>query len=379
VIRIPPSEITLGKRLAYDVLDQHRRLLLLRGRAIASGEQAEAIRQTGYRGIRPRKFTSTFTGMSQLAGKLASIEKDFLERRDFATWSSRVEILVHDIIELSDGDPDAAFACIHLEVVHPYTVVHHLMAALVCARLGLAKGLDHPQRFSLVAAALTHDIAILAAGREIAPDEQLDPQQRARIKRHAVDGVRILGEMGVADPLWLNAVRDHHEYLDGSGYAGKQGDEISLPARILSLADSYSAMLRPRPYRDRVVARAALEDLYTTGLIRYDSSLVEILIWDMGFYPPGSLLKLANRELAIAIHNTPGILDSPQVAALTDPLGRPLVKPFIRDTRNPKYAITGALDPSMATRAARLIEQCWILQPPHPQGTVRTGLPARGD
>ena len=85
----------------------------------------------------------------------------------------------------------------------------------------------------------------------------------------------------------------------------------------------------------------------------------ETLIWDFGFYPPGSLLRLVNREMAVSIRNTPGILDSPQVAMLTDAQGRPLATPAVRDTNDPAFAIVSTLDPSMAARAGRLIEKCW--------------------
>lgn len=361
MIRISRSGITPGQRLSFDIFDSQGRVLLLRGEQIASEEQAELIKQSGFRHERTTRLASVFEGISHQSASLAAIEKDFVEHRDRATLIPRIKVLARDLVDVADNDPDAAFANIHLEFVRSYTVVHSFMAALVSSRLALARGLDRAQRITLVSAALTHDIGFLARRKGFDASGDLSAEQRANIKCHTGDGVQVLRDLGVDDRLWLDAVRDHHEYLDGSGYAGKKEGELSLAARILALADSYSAMLRPRPYRERVVARTALETLYVDELARYDGSLLEILIWDFGFYPPGSLLRLANREIAVAIRNSPGILDSPRVASLTDPHGRPLVRPFARDTRNPAFAIVDTLDPAMAARSAKQIGECWSL------------------
>ena len=184
-------------------------------------------------------------------------------------------------------------------------------------------------------------------------------EQRRIVKGHVESSIQILIRYGIDDPLWLTAVRDHHEFLDGSGYTGKAGDDLSVGGRIMALADSYSAMLRPRPYRDRVLASKALEDLYANHLDRYDGTLLELLIWDFGFQPPGSVLRLLNREMAVAVRNTPGILDCPLVASLTDAQGRPYSEPVFRDANDPKYGICNVLDPAMSARAGNILERCW--------------------
>jgi HD-GYP domain-containing protein (c-di-GMP phosphodiesterase class II) len=359
MIRISAANISAGERLAYDVFDKDGQLLLLRGGLITSKAQAELIRQTGYRNPGPRKSATPFSALAKIADRLNAVEQDIVRGWDSGIWIKRITFLVNDFIEVADANPDVAFACIHLDIHNRYLLVHHLMAALVSSRLALAKGLDPAERFSVVAAALTHDIGILSISNSINSADDLKDEDRLHVKQHPTDGVRMLREFGVEDPLWLETVQDHHEYLDGSGYSGKSGNEISLSSRILSLADSYSAMLRPRPYRDRIVAHKALELLYANELNRYDGSLLEALIWDLGFYPPGSLLRLANREMAVAICNKPGLLNSPTVAALTDPRGRPLSKPIFRDTQDPDFAIVDTLDPAMAARSGLMIEHCW--------------------
>jgi len=61
------------------------------------------------------------------------------------------------------------------------------------------------------------------------------------VHAHCQTGVARLRELGVTDERWLDAVRDHHERTDGSGYpAGKGGEAIGQPARLLALADAIA-------------------------------------------------------------------------------------------------------------------------------------------
>jgi HD-GYP domain-containing protein (c-di-GMP phosphodiesterase class II) len=356
---LSPTQISPGIRLAFDVFDHGGELILLRGGLIASEIHAQKLKKAGYRNPPATNSLATFAAMAGIAGRVSHVLQDIAEQREGGVWIKRIRHLVSDFLDICDSDPDAAFASIHLDTLHSYLVVHSMMAGLVSYRLALANGLDRAQRSSLVAAALTHDIGLLPMYQQINANELLKSEDRERVRKHADDSLAMLKALGVDDPIWLEAVRDHHEFLDGSGYGGKTGDDLSLVARIIALADSYSAMLRSRPYRERVTAHNALEALYAHEIERYDGYLLEALIWDFGLYPPGSLLRLANREMAVVIRNSPGLLDSPQAAALTDPRGHPYLKPVLRDTQVKEFAIIETLDPAMAVRAGQLINACW--------------------
>ena len=67
------------------------------------------------------------------------------------------------------------------------------------------------------------------------------------------------------------AVRQHHERLDGSGYPrGLKGDQISLEARILAVADTVEAMATNRPYRHSLGIAAALATVEAESDLHYD-------------------------------------------------------------------------------------------------------------
>lgn len=357
MIRIPEAMVWAGQRLPFDVFHQDGRPLLLRGRLIASDEQASLIRREGY--FNKDDKVSVFAAMNSLSQRLNYVLQDIREGREVGKFCRRIAMLAKDVIILADLDPDAAFANVHLDIHHSYIVVHSMMAAIVSCRLALAKGFDRHERLSMVCAALTHDFGLLSAETLVNSRDTLSDAEIVRVRRHVDDTVGLLKRLGVDDVRWLEAVRNHHEFLDGSGYAGVTAIDLSQASRIMALADSYSAMLRPRPYRDRLLARKALENLYANETDRYDGYLLEALIWDFGFYPPGSMLRLINREMAVAIRNSPGLLDSPVVAMLTDTKGNTLSEPVFRDANDPGHAIVAPLDPTLFARSGQLIEQFW--------------------
>lgn len=358
MIRIPDAMLWAGQRLPFDVFHQDGRPLLLRGRLIASNEEAGLIRREGY--FNKDDKVSVFAAMNALSQRLNLVLQDIREGKEVGVFSRRIGMLAKDLASLADLDPDAAFASIHLDIHHSYVVVHSMMAAIVSCRLALAKGFDRDERLSMVCAALTHDLGLHTVETLINSRDILTDDEMVKVRRHVDETITLLKRLGVDDVRWLEAVRHHHEFLDGSGYAGVTAVDLSPASRIMALADSYSAMLRPRPYRDRLLARKALENLYANETDCYDGYLLEALIWDFGFYPPGSMLRLVNREMAVAIRNSPGLLDRPIVAMLTDAKGNTLSEPVFRDANDPDHAIVEALDPALFARSGHLIKQCWV-------------------
>jgi putative two-component system response regulator len=69
--------------------------------------------------------------------------------------------------------------------------------------------------------------------------------------------------------------REHHERWDGKGYPdGKKGEEISLAARIVSIADVFDALTSKRPYKEAWSAAAGLEAIEAGAGERFDPEIV---------------------------------------------------------------------------------------------------------
>ena len=146
--------------------------------------------------------------------------------------------------------------------------------ALQMARaMGLpAKSLEIMQRGGLL-----HDIGKIGTPPAILDKlGRLEPEEMQIMRDHVKTGVRILEPI----PCFREAlpmVAQHHEWFDGSGYpAGLAGENISLLARILAVADSYDAIVSDRPYREGLPKPQALEILRRKSGTQFDPMVVEV-------------------------------------------------------------------------------------------------------
>ncbi|MDO9241406.1 MAG: HD domain-containing phosphohydrolase, partial [Methylicorpusculum sp.] len=156
----------------------------------------------------------------------------------------------------------------------------------------------------------------------------LSDQQRDIIKAHPELGRALLQKAGINNAEWLNAVHNHHERIDGNGYPdGLSGDAIPVAARILSLTDIYSAMILPRAYRDGFYVKKALRDIFLQRGSAVDESLAHLLIKEIGIYPPGTFVLLANGETGVVLKRAPVDTESIHVLSLLNPQGKPFANP----------------------------------------------------
>ncbi|MFH1868561.1 MAG: HD domain-containing phosphohydrolase, partial [Candidatus Omnitrophota bacterium] len=108
----------------------------------------------------------------------------------------------------------------------------------------------------------------------------LDEQQWQLIKRHTIDGIKIITPMRE----WLGedvcaGVLHHHENLDGSGYpSGQKGESIHLFARIIRVADAFDAMTTDRPYRPSLLRTKAIDELKRCKGSYFDPEIVDVLV-----------------------------------------------------------------------------------------------------
>jgi HD-GYP domain-containing protein (c-di-GMP phosphodiesterase class II) len=78
-------------------------------------------------------------------------------------------------------------------------------------------------------------------------------------------------------------VRASHERWDGGGYPdGKTGEDVPLPARIVSVADAFSAITTTRPYRRAQSPEAAIKELRSCAGTQFDPSVIDALVVVLG-------------------------------------------------------------------------------------------------
>jgi len=132
---------------------------------------------------------------------------------------------------------------------------------------------------TLELAGFLHDIGKIAVPESILHKPgRLTDEEFEVIKQHPRTGHDILRQMEGTEAL-AEVVLHHHERWDGKGYPeGLTGSDIPLLSRLLAVADTFDAMGSKRPYRDRIVQSAVLDEIKRNAGSQFDPEVAEALL-----------------------------------------------------------------------------------------------------
>jgi len=141
----------------------------------------------------------------------------------------------------------------------------------------VAKNMDyHEENFKdLIYGTVLRDMGMIKVSDLILRSpRELTKEEWEIIKRHPEDGADMLKRMKFSDHI-VEVVRAHHERFNGEGYPlGMRGKEIPVGARIISVVESYAAMINERPNRPALSEKEALKTLKENYGMRYDREIV---------------------------------------------------------------------------------------------------------
>ncbi len=160
-----------------------------------------------------------------------------------------------------------------------YTRRHSEDVMRYSLQIARALGLDAETRHTLEIAALLHDVGKIGVPDAILrkPGALTDDDYEA-VKQHPLMGAAIVGAVPGFEEV-LDAVRHHHERWDGGGYpGGLTGEKTPLTARLMAVADAYSAMTTDRPYRQGMPAEKAQAILAAGAGTQWDPECVRAFL-----------------------------------------------------------------------------------------------------
>lgn len=379
--KIVRANIVLGQPLPFSLYDESGRLLLRRGIVITMPDQIDRLLARGalrdelepplepgsapamQRAPTPAQDQQTpFEQLGTLTLNLKHVLGTTLSSPQQIDVSARVRKIAVAVQDLCQQDIDSALAAPCLDFQSPYLIVHQMMGAVLTEIIARRRTeVAKEQRLSWVCAALTRDLGQMAIQLEL--DQYAGPLPQAlqaRMREHPDRSADLLALAGVTDLHWLAAVRGHHERLNGSGYpAGLQDEQITLGARILAVADIYSAMEKPRPYRKQAhFPQNALKEIYQRKDAEIDGDMAQILIGQIGLLPPGTIVKLKCGEIAVI--KSPSLkADGATVYSIYGKTGMVLATPLRRETSQPGYEITGLLPYAECRSASVTLKRVW--------------------
>ncbi len=147
-----------------------------------------------------------------------------------------------------------------LELRFPFLSGHSNRVRDLSTRVGERMGLATADLTALQHAAELHDVGIVGIpGNLLAKKRRLSAHETEMIRKHPFLGSKMLEGVPGMDAT-RRAILEHHEHFDGSGYPyGLRGADISIPARILSVAECYDSAIFARPHRAALPPEEALQ------------------------------------------------------------------------------------------------------------------------
>jgi HD-GYP domain-containing protein (c-di-GMP phosphodiesterase class II) len=345
------EHLQLHRALPYNVFDGNGQLLLSKGYMLDDESKIHALLKRGLyvdedelkeymRGQadeEPDVF-DPFWQWEDVYNGLGALLREHSKSKDL---SARAAALQARMDRLTEHDADVGIFIMSQLDIARYPVAHSLQAGFLCGLLARRLNYSDADRASLMMAAMTMNVAMLELQTQLfKQSERPDAAQREQIERHPRLGRERLEQLGVSDALWLQAVEEHHERRDGSGYPRKLR-QIAEPSEILQYADVYCAMISPRATRPALPSNQAARNLYLSCLNR-DSAIAALIVKEMGIYPPGHFVRLSNGDIAVVLQRGRQA-NTPLVASLVSATGMTCLEPIRRDTARAEHAVMAAI------------------------------------
>lgn len=321
------GDISVGEPIRFDVCDRHGVKLLARGQLVRSQAQLERLLEIGLwaeeQAVLVRRREQGRAPSAAVAARLRKVsvfdelrslraELDALLGTASAASPAGMAACVAALPGLAARvrravalDADAALASLQWLRDPPYGARQAVNSAIVCELLLAARGAQAPLCESTVATALAMNLCIHELQETLYQQSVLEPWQKEAVAAHPACAAERMRAAGCDDGVVLAALGQHHESFDGTGYPARLcGEAITLPARVLAVADRFCAAVSERAYRSAVPVGTALTRLFTPAATALDPALTGLLERALGRWPPGTVVRLGSGETAIVTRRT---------------------------------------------------------------------------
>ncbi len=180
-------------------------------------------------------------------------------------------------IDVLAGDPKSLFKIFRLMSGQPYLIKHALTTSVFALLLAKMEKIETEKNLvNLGLGALIHDIGMTMLTYDPEEKTELLPEERRELHQHPELGKRMLDSIRAITPEVRMIVMQHHEQPNGHGYPnGLHDKQIYFPAKIVAIADSFSALLSVRPFREEAFTPVKAIEIMQEDRGKFDQALLD--------------------------------------------------------------------------------------------------------
>lgn len=333
---VPANCLREGMKLASTLYGKNNEKLLICG-AILTDKYIQSINRLKYPGIYIEDDLSkdidiiniisdslrieTLNGVKKLFMKAESGSQQILNEKNIISY---VESIIDELLR----NRGMMVNMIDLKCFDNYTYSHSVNVAILSIIIGISLRLRRSELTNLGIGALMHDIGkVFISKKIINKQDKLTDEEFEEIKTHSMRGYEYLKEKFDFPNISYEAIVDHHEKFDGSGYPkGKKSNDISLFGRIIAISDVYDALTSERPYRKAINPSDSMEYIMAGAGNLFDPEIVEVFIHKIAPFPIGTMVNLSNGYIGLVIENYESFCLRPTIRVIKK--GNEEIKPF---------------------------------------------------
>ncbi|MBC9786161.1 HD-GYP domain-containing protein [Heliobacterium chlorum] len=282
-VRKVSEQYNVGEELAKDVFTVDGRLLIPKGTFLTDAIYKQILKWeeigilTGQKPKAVESLTDQFEALKRVKQEQVLFEQSietvrdvFIDMREGHGFNEEaIRNTASNMVSAIAKDEKLGLRLSRLWESDDYTLHHSVDVCLLSTMIGMNLGLSGDEIQSLAAGAILHDI-----GKINIPDAILNKKGKLTdeefkiIKSHPEAGLKIFQDSGIPLPEEQKCcILQHQEWCNGRGYPNKlKYAEIHLFARIVAVADVYSALTTNRAYRSR------MDHIHAVDILNKDST-----------------------------------------------------------------------------------------------------------
>jgi len=192
-------------------------------------------------------------------------EDDMYRHKQYESASTRsktIELILNTLYEKS-----------------PQEKLHSKKVGELCAAIAEKMHFTQEEVKQMGVAGLMHDIGKMVIDEKIInKPSKLNPEEWKEMQRHSEIGFRILSSVSEYSEI-ATYVLEHHERWNGEGFPkGLIGEEILLPARMISIAEVYAELTTDRMYRQVLSEEDAIAEIKRCSGTQFDPGVARVFV-----------------------------------------------------------------------------------------------------